>query len=288
MAMAARMLFGSPMPQYLNAITIATNQAIADTGATSIFIMEGADVDNKRIATDPLTINLPDGKKVVSTHVCDIKIPGLVPTMLTGHIIPSLKVASQIGIRLLCKAGCKVVFNNEKCEVIFNNKVILTEHKDPSADLWTLPTKRLHRRIARNNTPGIVPLPVVINPVPPMKAPTAQTLERIPRLPEGLFNRSIPFVAQPAPRTRQRGAAPTRIQPDRQQTSTQMAIPSTARQHTITQHAINILTLKEQASFNTIYIPTKLLKHELPAHFEHCPNPMVHPVTGETIFSYKN
>jgi hypothetical protein len=134
MAMAARMLFGSPMPQYLNAITIATNQAIANTGATSIFIMEGADVDNKHIATDPLTVNLPDGKKVVSTHVCDIKIP-----MLTGHIVPSLKVASLIGIRPLCKAGCKVVFNNDKCEVIFSNKVILTGHKDPSMDLWTLP-----------------------------------------------------------------------------------------------------------------------------------------------------
>jgi hypothetical protein len=134
MAMAARMLFGSPMPKYLNAVTIATNQVIADTGATSIFIMEGANVDNKRIAKDQFTINLLDGKKVVSTHVCDINIPGL-PTMLTGHIVPSLKVALLIGIRPLCKAGCKVVLNNEKCEVIFNNKVILTGHKDPSTDL---------------------------------------------------------------------------------------------------------------------------------------------------------
>ncbi len=114
-------MFGSPMPQYLNAITIATNQAIANTGATFILIMEGANVDNKGIAKDQLTINFPDGKKVVSTHVCDINIPGL-PTMLTGHIVPSLKVVSLIGIRPLCKAGCKVVFDNEKCEVIFSNK----------------------------------------------------------------------------------------------------------------------------------------------------------------------
>jgi hypothetical protein len=85
--------------------------------------MEGMGVDKKRIAKDPITINLPDGKKVVSTHVCDINIPGLL-TMLMGHIVPSLKVASLIGIRLLCKAGCNVVFDNEKCEVIFNNKVI--------------------------------------------------------------------------------------------------------------------------------------------------------------------
>jgi hypothetical protein len=77
MAMAARTLFGNPMPQYLNAITIAPNQAIANTGATSIFIMAGADVNNKRLAVKPLTIDLPDGKQIQSTHVCDIQILGL-------------------------------------------------------------------------------------------------------------------------------------------------------------------------------------------------------------------
>ena len=45
--------------------------------------------------------------------------------MLTGHIVPSLKVALLIGICPLCKAGCKVLFDNEKCDVIFINKVIL-------------------------------------------------------------------------------------------------------------------------------------------------------------------
>jgi hypothetical protein len=137
-AMAACTLFGSPMPQYLNALTITTNQAIADTGATSIFIMEGADVDNKRPATVPLTNNLPDGKWVQSPHVCDIQIPGL-PTVLTGHIVPSLRIASLIGIRPLCKAGCKVIFDNKKCNVVIDGVVILRGFKDPSTDLWTLP-----------------------------------------------------------------------------------------------------------------------------------------------------
>ncbi len=44
LAATAGHLFGAPTPQYLNAITIATSQAIADTGATSIFIMEGTPV----------------------------------------------------------------------------------------------------------------------------------------------------------------------------------------------------------------------------------------------------
>jgi hypothetical protein len=86
--------------------------------------MEGVDVVNKCIATTPLTINLPDGTKVKSSHVCDIEIPGL-PTILLGHIVPSLTVALLIGIRPLCKADCKVTFDDKKCDVILDGKFIL-------------------------------------------------------------------------------------------------------------------------------------------------------------------
>ena len=113
MATTAHKLFGNPMPQYLNAITIATNQAIADTGAISIFIMDRVEVENRKITKKPLIINLPDGRKVKSTHRCNINIPGL-PCTLTGHIVPTLAVASLIGIRPLCKAGCKVIFDDKK------------------------------------------------------------------------------------------------------------------------------------------------------------------------------
>jgi hypothetical protein len=153
--MATRTLFGCPMPQYLNALTIATNQAIADTGATSIFIMEGADVNNKCPATVPLTIDLPDGKWVQSTHVCDIRIPGL-PTVLTGHIVPSLRIASLIGIRPLCKAGCKVIFDNKKCNVVFDGVVILRGFKDPSTNLWTLPNPT---KVCTAPGPTVLPQP---------------------------------------------------------------------------------------------------------------------------------
>ncbi len=126
------------MSQVTNKIMIAPNQAIADTGATSFFIMEGTDVANRRVASSPLTINFPDGTQVRSTHVCDINIPGL-PVMLKGHIVPSLNVVSLIGIRPLCKAGCIVTFDDTKCDVIYNDKVILRGYKNKSTDLWTLP-----------------------------------------------------------------------------------------------------------------------------------------------------
>ena len=81
----------------IQAVSIASTEAIADSGATSIFLRDNVNVANKRHASKPLVINLPDGRKVKSTHVCDIAIPGL-PTMLTGRIVPDLKIASLIGI----------------------------------------------------------------------------------------------------------------------------------------------------------------------------------------------
>jgi hypothetical protein len=49
-----------------------------------------------------------------------------------------------------------------------------------------------------------------------------------------------------------------------------------------------MLTLQEQASFSTMHTPHVLMKHaKIPMNFEHYTNPMVHPVTGCTITSYK-
>jgi hypothetical protein len=112
--------------------------ATTDTGATSIFIMKGTPIKNLRMADYLITITLPSGSKVVSTHICDITISCL-PTILMGHIVPGITMASLIGIRILCKAGCKVTFDNKKCEVAYKNTIILCRYKDPTTDLWTLP-----------------------------------------------------------------------------------------------------------------------------------------------------
>ncbi len=100
--------------------------------------MDSIDVVNKRMTLKPLTINLPNGRKVRSTYVCDIAIPGL-PTVLTGHIVPDLALALLIGICPLCKAGCHVIFDSHNCEVEYNGNVILRGYKDPSTNLWMLP-----------------------------------------------------------------------------------------------------------------------------------------------------
>jgi hypothetical protein len=127
-----------PILQHAMAIGMATDCAIPNTGATSIFIMEGVDIENKCLSLKPLTINLLDGTQVQSIHECNIHIPGL-PTVLTGHIVPHLAIASLIGIRPLCKAGCTVIFDDKKCDIVYNGNIILQGFKDPSTNLWMLP-----------------------------------------------------------------------------------------------------------------------------------------------------
>ncbi len=117
--------------------TIAPNDAIADLGAKQIFVMEGTPVLNKQITTCPLSVALADGCWVMSTHMCDIVLPGL-PTTLVGHIVPELSIASLFGIRVLTEAGCTVKFDNKKCVVKYSDKTILVGSKDPATDLWTL------------------------------------------------------------------------------------------------------------------------------------------------------
>jgi len=120
------------------AMPASTQVAIADSGATQIFIMEGTPVKNKRPTDRPLKVALADGRRVMSTHICDVDIPGL-PVVLTGHIIPELSIASLFGIRVLTDVGCTVIFDIDKCVVTFNGNEILRGYKDATTDLWTLP-----------------------------------------------------------------------------------------------------------------------------------------------------
>ncbi len=96
------------------------------------------DISEPSSHAGPIDHALADGQQVMSTHMCDIIIPGL-PTTLVTHIVSELSIASLFGIRVLTEAGCTVKFDIEKCVVKYNGKIILTGMKDPTTDLWTLP-----------------------------------------------------------------------------------------------------------------------------------------------------
>ena len=55
--------------------TRAVDMAISDSGAIAHFLLENAAVVNKRKAMQPLSIKLPDGTIIKSSHTCNLDIP---------------------------------------------------------------------------------------------------------------------------------------------------------------------------------------------------------------------
>jgi len=115
------------------------NLAIADSGATSHFLMTAAPVTDQAIATTPLRVKLPNGTILHSSHTCMLDLPALPPQARKGHIIPGLANHSLISIVQLCKAGCKVLFEKDCCKVILNDKIILCGFQCHRTGLWMLP-----------------------------------------------------------------------------------------------------------------------------------------------------
>jgi hypothetical protein len=127
-------------------------------------------------------------------------------------------------------------------------------------------TPRIHRHETRNNTPGALPL---------------ITRERRDRDNKVQGCRWLPHIrATLAHLTPFTTPSPTTFTP----------IPSGARQRVVTQQAVNVLTIQEKVSMDRVFTPTALMEFAVthgPTKFEHYANPMVHPVMGETISSYK-
>jgi hypothetical protein len=133
----------------------------------------------------------------------------------------------------------------------------ILQAQNPKAKHALRVTPHLHQRVTRNNTPGAMP---AIN----------RTLTGTPAPTQHVSPWTKATII----------AAPTMT----------VAMPSRRQIHLFTQQAINVLTTRELATAYTIFTPRSLLlfagKQNTPC-FEHYASPMVHPVTGKTISSYK-
>ena len=94
--------------------SIATEYAISDSGATGHLLVEGAPVTNLQVADNPISVTIPNGNNMTSTHTCNLDIPWLPNHVTEAHIVPGLVHASLISTRKFCEAGCKVIFDADE------------------------------------------------------------------------------------------------------------------------------------------------------------------------------
>ena len=113
----------------------------------------------------------------------------------------------------------------------------------------------MHQRVTQNNTLGGVPKIVR----PPTRAPALRV----------------------SPRKQAAGI---------QTPAAQAAAPSRRRLCTFAQQAMDVLTTRKLATADTKFMPRALVPFASTNNatiYEHYTSPMVHPITGETISSYK-
>ena len=113
--------------------------AVADTGSTGHYLSVNAPHKNKRPATSPVVVALPDHTTMKSTHVVDLPLPGLPPPACEAHLFPALGNTSLISIGQLCDHGCSANFNKESVIIELHGKEILRGHRSSTTNgLWVL------------------------------------------------------------------------------------------------------------------------------------------------------
>ena len=109
--------------------------ALSDSCATSHFIIDGAHVINKRIDRIPITIMLPDGATLKSTHTCNVDIPWLRQEATKAHIVPGLDHASLLATAKFCDAGYTITFDATQCKIFDGTTIVLKGYRDPATSL---------------------------------------------------------------------------------------------------------------------------------------------------------
>jgi hypothetical protein len=123
---------------------VTTNDTeIVDSGCTSNFLSATALCSNKQEAHVPLSVNMPNGTTIQSSHTCDLLLAYLPPQARKAHILPGLVHNSLISVGQLCDNRCNVTFTQEQVTVSKNGNCVICGSRDPRSRLWRVDLKQI-------------------------------------------------------------------------------------------------------------------------------------------------
>jgi hypothetical protein len=93
-------------------------------------------VFNKRLATKPIKIKIPNGSTIESTHVAELDLPMLRPAARQAHIVPALDNCSLLSLGQLCDAGYQILLEADTLSVLDASETILSGSRDHSSGMW--------------------------------------------------------------------------------------------------------------------------------------------------------
>jgi hypothetical protein len=126
-----------------------------DSGCTGHFLLVTAPCLNKVISQNPLTVRLPNGATMESSHTADLDIPGLNTAASKAHVLPGMAHHSLLSVGKLCDEGYVVTFQRDTV-TIYNsdNFKLLSGPRDVTTGLRRInlkqPNKTIPNPIANN------------------------------------------------------------------------------------------------------------------------------------------
>jgi hypothetical protein len=111
-------------------------------------------IEQGKIKT-PLTVRLPNGATMESSHTADLNIPELNAAASKAHVFPGMANHSLLSVGQLCNEGYIVTFKNASVTV-FNSQEfqILSGPRDLDTGLWSINLKQdnqhVHQALANN------------------------------------------------------------------------------------------------------------------------------------------
>jgi hypothetical protein len=91
--------------------------AIVHSRCTCHFLLVNAPCLNKVKAQTPLTVRLPNGATMESSHTAELKILALNASASSAHVLPVMANHSLLSVGQLCNEGYIVTFKNASVTV---------------------------------------------------------------------------------------------------------------------------------------------------------------------------
>jgi hypothetical protein len=121
--------------------------AVLDSGCTGHFLLVNAPCLNKIKSQNPLTVRLPNGATMESTHTSALNIPELNKAVSIAHVFPVMANHYLLYVGQLSNEGYTVTFRNESV-IIYNSQElqILRGAQDLDTGLWRINMRKEHQK----------------------------------------------------------------------------------------------------------------------------------------------
>jgi hypothetical protein len=119
-----------------------------DSGCTGHFLLVNAPCLNKVKSRTPLTVRLPNGATMDSSHTADLDIPELNAAASKAHVFPGMAHHSLLSVGQLCDEGYIVTFKQDTVTICnYGSSKLLSGPRDLNTGLWRINLKQTNKHI---------------------------------------------------------------------------------------------------------------------------------------------